>query len=407
MKKIFKSKIFEFNSYKIKQMLKNFTYFRVLKFFIKGSFLSLLLILGYRQIPFESNYELIHGESELNSILKRQLLPLDYIPTFYMPTCLAQMIYNETKSIPEIKFERQYISTYDEGVISLDFVVKSTQNDSSANSINNNYNNNNNNSNNNNNNFNNNDENNSQTSNKLLEDEDDKILVILHGLTGGSEATYIRETILKFQQIQKLKIVVVNYRGISGSPLLTPLIYHAGFYDDLHEALKFIREKHPNLRCYALGTSMGANIFTKLLGNVHEFDDYIKGFIAVSNPLDCLEVEKRNRNGILDRFIIRRQIKYIELHKNILKDVFDFEKISQVKLYRHFDEFFTCKLFGFNTVEEYYEKSSSIRDIPNIRVPSVFINSKDDLLSPIDSIDVNMCKIIFLCFFFLKFLKRL
>jgi hypothetical protein len=147
---------------------------------------------------------------------------------------------------------------------------------------------------------------------------------------------------------------------------------------------------------------MGANIFTNLLGNVHEFDDYIECFIAVSNPLNCIEVEKRNRNGILDRFIIRRQIKYIEFHKNILKDVLDYEKISQVKLYRQFDEFFTCKLFGFKSVEEYYEKSSSFADIPNIRVPSIFINSGDDLLSLIDSIDKNMCKNSFY-----KFIKTL
>lgn len=359
-------------------MLKNFTYFKVLKNFIKGSFLSLLLILGYRQIPFESNYEIVHGENPLNTFIKTHLLPLDYIPTFYMPTCLAQMIYNETKTIPEVKYERLYISTYDEGVISLDFVVKSSANENSANTINTNF------------------HQQEPPFGKFQEqsigDEDDKILVILHGLTGGSEATYIREIIMKFRNIEKLKIVVVNYRGISGSPLLTPLIYHAGFYDDLYEAMKFIREKYPNLRCYTLGTSMGANIFTKLIGNCHEFDDYIKGFIAISNPFNCTEVERRNRNGILDRFIIRRQIRYIQMHKSALKDVFDYNKISQVKLYRHFDELFTCKLFGFKTVEEYYEKSSSYKDLPNIKVPSIFINSKDDMLSSIDSFDTKICK---------------
>ncbi len=391
--KLFNTKIFEFNYYRIKRMLNNFTYFKVLKYFIKGSFLSLILILGYRQIPQESNLEIIHAENELNLFIKNQLLPLDYIPTLYMPTCLAQMIYNETKSIPEVKFEREYISTFDGGVISLDFVIKDITDDNSANSINNisqQHQ------------FNENNPNYNRSNNKQIE-KDDKILVILHGLTGGSESTYIRETILKFQKISKLKIVVVNYRGISGSPLLTPLMYHAGFYEDLQNAMKYIREKYPDLRCYALGTSMGANIFTKLLGNIHEFDNYVKGFISISNPLNCLEVEKRNRNRILDRFMIRRQIKYIELHKNILKDVFDYNKISQIKLYRHFDEFFTCKLFGFENVEEYYEKSSSFKDIPNIKVPSLFINSKDDMLSPIDSINLDMCKLIFFKYLFYHF----
>lgn len=369
---LFRSKIFEFNTYKIKSILRNFTYFRFLKIVVKTSFLSLLVFLGYRQIPFKSNFQFICSENKFNDYLINSILPMDYVPTFYMPNCLSQMIYNETKSIPEVKYDRQYIALDDEGVISLDWVINTNKNNPQSTASESNI-----------------------CHNKGSDsfDKDDKLLVILHGLTGGSEATYIREIILKFQKIKHLKIVVVNYRGISGSPLLTPLIYHAGFYQDLYEAMKFIKEKHPNLRCYALGTSMGANIFAKLLGNIHEFDDYIKGFIAISNPFNCLEVEKRNRSGILERFIIKRQIRYLENHKYILKDIFDFENLQKVQLHRHFDELITCKLFGFNTVEEYYEKSSSCFDLPNIRVPSIFINSLDDLLSPIDALDLEMCKI--------------
>lgn len=36
------------------------------------------------------------------------------------------------------------------------------------------------------------------------------------------------------------------------------------------------------------------------------------------------------------------------------------------------------RLFGYQSVNEYYDKNSSINCIQNIKVPALFINSKDD-----------------------------
>ena len=213
----------------------------------------------------------------------------------------------------------------------------------------------------------------------------------MHGLTGGSESNYIRDIVVKMTEIPNMKIVVINYRGVNNSPLLTPFTYHVGFYHDLLLGMEFIREKYPDLRCYALGTSMGANLFCKLLAKHYEFNNYIKGFISVSNPLNCNEVEKRNRNGIIDYFLKKRQISYLMKHKQAFEDYFDFEKIKLMKNYRDFDELFTCKLFGFKNSEEYYVQSSSYHDLPYIKIPSIFFNSQDDKLSPIDSINIKLC----------------
>lgn len=67
------------------------------------------------------------------------------------------------------------------------------------------------------------------------------------------------------------------------------------------------------------------------------------------------------------------------------------EQIPKIKLYREFDELLTLKLFGFESVEDYYIKSSSVHDLQNVKVQSMFINSRNDLLSPIDSVDINIC----------------
>ncbi len=71
------------------------------------------------------------------------------------------------------------------------------------------------------------------------------------------------------------------------------------------------------------------------------------------------------------------------------------EKLDSLKYYREFDEYVTCKQFGFETVEDYYIKSSSIQDIDQLRVPSLFINARNDLISPIDSVDLDKCKFMF------------
>ncbi len=50
----------------------------------------------------------------------------------------------------------------------------------------------------------------------------------------------------------------------------------------------------------------------------------------------------------------------------------------------------TIKLFNFKTVEEYYIKSSSKDDIEHLKIPSIFFNAENDLLSPIDTVDFSI-----------------
>ena len=48
---------------------------------------------------------------------------------------------------------------------------------------------------------------------------------------------------------------------------------------------------------------------------------------------------------------------------------------------------YTAKVFGFKDAEDYYRQTSSMKDLDILNIPSLFLNSRDDLLSPIDSID--------------------
>ena len=237
------------------------------------------LISVYKQLPFVNKHLLIYYKNDYNQLLVSQLGPLDdYRPTFYLPTCIAQMIYNEFKQVITIDFKREYIQTNDGGIISLDWANPAK-----------------------------------------MQKEECRLIVILHGLTGGSESNYIREIVKELNENERNIVVVVQYRGVNDSPLLTPKTYHMGETDDIKLALNYLRSLYPNLPCYTIGTSMGANILVKLFSHDHSFDDYVKGFISISNPFNILAIERRNHGTALDYFIKLNQQKYIKRHYEILK----------------------------------------------------------------------------------------
>jgi predicted alpha/beta-fold hydrolase len=259
------------------------------KIVTSGSLALIGLYYTYRIITNYQGYEFIFADYKpLNQFIVNKLSPKRYIECPFLPSCLLQMIFNEIKSAPNISYEREYLAMPDDGCVALDWVKQGRN--------------------------------------------ADKTLVLLHGLTGGSESTYIREIVEEFLHSSDYQIVVVNYRGISGSPLLTTTIYHAGYIDDFVAVMKHLKVKLPQTTCYLMGTSMGANIITKFLASHYEFNDYIKGFVSISNPLNCHEVERRNKGYVLDYFILRRQINYIKKHHHILSSFVGKFKIKQISI---------------------------------------------------------------------------
>ncbi len=257
---------------------------RILKNIILTGICGISLFTIHRQTSYFNQYKFECTEDKHNKFIINQLGDIDYKAPLHLPSCMMQMIYNEVKQTVNIDYKRELIDTHDGAVISLDWAP-----------INHNS-------------------------------QCDKILIILHGLTGGSESSYIREIVDEYSKIEGFKVVAVNYRGINGTPLTTPSIYHAGFTEDIKTAIYYIKQNHPELRCYALGTSMGANVLAKLFANTREFDGYVKAFLSISNPFNCGEVEKRNRGRVLDKFLVRRQLKYLAKHEEVLK-----EKIGMVR----------------------------------------------------------------------------
>lgn len=344
----------------------------------KRSIISKILKVSTAGILLTFTYLKVNNSTEIitskeNSKYLNEIKNMSYSVPFFCSLFYQQVIISEKlkgrKCPNRIKYTRELIDTPDGGKISIDYHVKD------------------------------------------LHDTPNRLILVMHGLTGGSESSYIKDIMEGLENCKHSRLACVNYRGINNTPLLNANTYHAGYTDDLEYVIHYIADKHPNEDLYLVGTSMGANIITKLLSKrnmqknaikndltgLYKELPQIKGFVSISNPLDIIELERINRNGILDWYLLKRWKNYVKQHYDTLKQDkrLNLDKIlsDDIKTYREFDAEYTCKVFNFKDADDYYMSTQSKNDLSKINVPTLLINSLDDQLAPLRNIDFSICKI--------------
>lgn len=99
----------------------------------------------------------------------------------------------------------------------------------------------------------------------LSSDDSRPMLIVLHGLSGGSHEVYLRyaiEPLVKGDR--KWEICVVNSRGCANSRITSGVLYNARATWDVRQFVRWAREKFSNRPLFGLGFSLGANIMTNV-----------------------------------------------------------------------------------------------------------------------------------------------
>lgn len=89
------------------------------------------------------------------------------------------------------------------------------------------------------------------------------MLVVLHGLSGGSHEIYLRQTIFPLIEAGWEACVVAS-RGCAKSKITTGVLYNARATWDLRQMVKWLRQTFPNRKLYGLGFSLGANMMVNV-----------------------------------------------------------------------------------------------------------------------------------------------
>ena len=211
-------------------------------------------------------------------------------------------------------------------------------------------------------------------------EKSNKVIILLHGLEGNAQRPYITGTAKQFNT-NGIDAIGVNFRGCSGEPNLLFRSYHSGATEDLDAVINHVLTKNQYDDIYIKGISLGANMALKYVGEGNDLPKELKAVIAISTPCDlkgsCDELLSLKNKHYAIRFLghLKDKLKpKIEQFPNNIS-VTD---LSSIKTLKDFDDIYTSKAHGFTDALDYYEKASCLQFLPNIKVPSLIINSLND-----------------------------
>lgn len=129
--------------------------------------------------------------------------------------------------------------------------------------------------------------------NQIVSEDERPMIVILHGLAGGSNEVYLRATLKPFVEAG-WEACVVNSRGCAMSEITSSVLYNARATWDVRQTVKWLRKTFPNRSLFGLGFSLGANIMTNVssIGRIMKY-----GMLSDSSSRDCSILVKRERTA--------------------------------------------------------------------------------------------------------------
>ncbi|XP_017244932.1 uncharacterized protein LOC108216628 isoform X1 [Daucus carota subsp. sativus] len=220
------------------------------------------------------------------------------------------------------------------------------------------------------------------------------IVVVVPGLTSDSSAPYVRSLSLDSAK-QGWNVVVCNHRGMCGISFTSSYFYNAGKTKDLRDVLNYLVGSYPMAPIFLVGTSIGANIVGKYLGEDGDKCP-VAGAAVICGPWDLLICSRFLGRGLVQRVYDRALAiglkSYAQLNKANYVKYADWEGILKSRILREFDTSATCAVDKIETADTYYRWSSCASYVKGVSVPLLSISSMDDPVCTAEAIPWDECR---------------
>ena len=211
--------------------------------------------------------------------------------------------------------------------------------------------------------------------------------VLLHGLTGCHASSYMVQAARRLNEAG-VRTFRMDMRACGAAEGLSRLPYHGGCSDDLLVALERVSTICPASPISLVGFSIGGNTVLKMAGeNVDHVPPELNRLIAINPPIDlgfCVDRFSHGASRAYDRYLAKVHYRRLLQSDSLIKHANHNASASRPHGQQEFDQWYTAKVWGFETVEQFYAATSSIRTIPDIRIPTLLIASRDDPLVPVE-----------------------
>ncbi|KAK3082633.1 hypothetical protein FSP39_000882 [Pinctada imbricata] len=316
---------------------------------------TLSLLLGYVFASYMRSKtilpKLYFKTSPLNDFLMLNCLSLTqpYRQTFWarnahVQTFLGIIIWLFDKHA--VTFEREYLQLNDKGIVALDWCK------------------------------------NSKSSIK----RNSPILIVFPGIYG--EDYNIRHTCLAAKS-KGFRSVVINYRGHGNSYLATTKLNSFGDPQDVRQCILYIKQKFPKSQITAVAIGTGSAVLFSYLG---EFGSSCRIRVAsLISPIYDMSCDVISSIPRLYQIILLLCQKNILIrHSNALYKQIDIKAALLSWDVLKYHEIVYSRLNNVQTIEQYLEENDPMRDVDDISIPILCINSSNDPLSPKESIPYDI-----------------
>ncbi|KAF3403485.1 putative esterase [Penicillium rolfsii] len=226
----------------------------------------------------------------------------------------------------------------------------------------------------------------------IASDDTKPMLVVLHGLSGGSHEVYLRHVLSPLVADGAWEACVVNSRGCSQTKISTGVLYNARATWDVRQSVKWLRKTFPNRPLFGIGFSLGANILANYLGEEGDHCQ-LKAAVLCASPwnLDVSSVQLQSSwlgKEVYSKTMGSSMKRLFEAHvEEVSKNPrIDVEAIRSITYLHEFDRALQCPTWGYPTEGAYYRDAASTDAMLSIRIPFFTVQAEDDPIACRDAL---------------------
>ena len=220
-------------------------------------------------------------------------------------------------------------------------------------------------------------------------DNSHPVLVLVHGLEGSSDSSYMRG-IAEMAWARGFHVIRLNQRNCGGTELLTPTLYNSGMSSDYRAILEELSGADGFRKIFFAGYSMGGNLVTKMAGELGACaPSALYGIAAVCpavNLAACADALERADNFFYQRHFVAGLMARYARKAKLFPQEYPSNGFGPIRTVREFDDAITAPRFGYRDAQEYYETAGAKSVVDRIRVPSLLITAQDDPVVPYEAV---------------------
>jgi len=206
-------------------------------------------------------------------------------------------------------------------------------------------------------------------------------IVVVHGLEGSTESKYMLG-IAEKGVAAGMNVVRMNQRTCGGTDHLAPTLYHSGRSADVKAVANNLIESDGVSRVALCGFSMGGNLVLKTAGEWGFSGP--KQFCAVAAVCPAVDLAASADalhspiNRVYEQYFLWKLKTHLRDKSRCFPGQYDLSRMRGLKSVREWDDKITAHYCGFESADDYYERSAAANVIERITVPTYILYARND-----------------------------